>query len=322
MNDLNPRAGIGGNMPPEPIGLIMAGPELTASLVALTSALAERVAQLKVFAEGVTVKDDQTAEDGTLAIAQIKTAAEDIDKIRQEAKAPYLAAERAIDHFCAQLVRPMVGDDIKSITGGFGKTLADQVDAWRRQKLRDLAAENTRKKEEALALQRKQEALQAQQRQAERRRQEQQAELRRKKREAEQQVKKAESPEQRQRAQAVADEAEKTRRAADDAARARESQLALEKEHAGEDAARLLHQSRTTARVKIDTGLGAKATGRKLWVAEIKDLDEAAEFVRRLKPSEFRAAVQKIVDELVRSRIRVIPGVNVTEVAATTFHRR
>lgn len=316
---VNPRR-IGDNSPPEPIGL-PTGSELSADLEARYAALRERRAELLASASTMTVTDEQSAEDATLLVNMGRVWFQDIEALREGVKAPYLGAGREIDRYAAALARPLVGDDPKREMGGPLGNLAEQVHAWRRKKEREAEEERKRKAAEALEQQRKAEALQEEQRKLERQRWKEQEEFRRKQREAEREARQAKDAQAKAEAEAKVQKARADKLEAENRAREAERSVEQSKDHAIEDAATLAHQARRPTRVVIDTGIGAKAAGRSTWHGEIEDMDELYAFLRTIRRADVKEALQKLVDGLVRAKLRAIPGVRVTEVRGTQFRR-
>jgi len=139
--------------------------------------------------------------------------------------------------------------------------------------------------------------------------------------------KEAEAAAERRRLQ---DEARKQQEAAEEAERARQEALQAGNAQAAMDAEvkalqaqaateTLATQAAATQAQTIDSGVGAKAFGRKTYRAEITDLKAALKHAISVDKAAIEAAVQGVYDRQVRAGVRELPGAIVRETTTTSI---
>lgn len=305
MNEINPRAVIGGNQPP-----------LAESLIDATAHLKKRADDLVASAGRAAVTDDDTAGKATLLAKMLKEHAAFIETAREERKKPFLEAGRTVDLHFAGLRSPLVGTDPKKIGGAAGDVVA-MIDAYRRKKEAEAAEERRRLEEEARVEREKAEAALAAQRAAEERERQAALEAERRVREAE--AKAAESKNKAVREKAAREAAELRAQQEKEAAAARERamQAEIEDRKRREVAAELDRKAAEVKATPISSGLGAKASSRSKWTVTVDDLAAAIKHCRRVDEATIAAAVQQIYDRQVRAGVRELPGATVKEDSQT-----
>lgn len=302
----NPRAVVGGNNPP--LDQVLA--EDSADLVARAKALAESAGR-------AVVTDDDTAGKATLLAKMIKEHIAAVDAKREETKAPYLQAGRTVDaHFhgiAGTLATYTKVGTKEKLTGGPLYTVMEMIDGYRIKK--EAAAEAERKRLEAEANAAREAAVLAAQaqREAEERERKAAEESARRIAEAEAAAKAAGDREAQIRLAAERAEAD----LAEVAARERKLQAEIEERRQTEEADRLARLAAETHAAPIDSGLGAKASSRKVWTVEITDLTAAIKHARKVDEASVRAAVQTIYDRQVKAGVRDLPGATVRESSQT-----
>lgn len=303
--DLHTLAPIGHNLPP-----------LADQLVEETIDLKRRAEALAEAADRATVTDDDTAGKAALLVKMMRDHRKVIDDDRVARKAPYLEAGRAVDaHFAglAGLVATLDGKG--KVVGGPEARVAGLVDEYRREQERKAAAERARLEEEARQERLRAEAAARAQREAEER-------ARRDAEEAARKIREAEAEAARAGDKAKAEEAARLR-AEQEArdAKAREDALKAEiAARAAQDAAEALErQAAATKAGPIDSGFGAKASGRTTWKATITDLTAALKHARKVDEARIRAAVQEVYDRQVKAGVRELPGADVIAETTTIY---
>lgn len=293
------RPGIGHNQPP-----------LTELLAEETVALKSRADDLIASAGRAKVEDDETAGRATTLAKMLAEHSKAIDKAREERKAPFLEAGRTVDRHFGALKQPV---DVAK-----GQVVA-LLDAYRRKKEAEAAAERRRLEEEA---RKAREAAEA----AERERRRIEEEAARQRREAEEAQRRAEEEARRQGDAAKAAEAARAREAAarqraEEERKADEERLAAEVEarRQRERADELAKQAAETTAAPIASEYGQKAFAKKVFKARITDLTAAIRHCRKVDEAAIREAVQKIYDRQVRAGVRELPGADVTEDSATVI---
>lgn len=122
----NPRAVIGGNLPPDPIELLVQ--ELTLAnvdLIARGNALVEAVGRVPE-----TISDDETAGKVADFIKQIGVTAKSAEDKRIEATKPHLDAQRAVAGFFKKIAEPLDAAK-KTLNGRLTAHLQRKADAER-----------------------------------------------------------------------------------------------------------------------------------------------------------------------------------------------
>ena len=301
--EANPRAVIGANMPP-----------LAEQLPEETKEIEQRAADLIGGVERAKVTDRESAEKAALLAGLIKTHLTLIDETRETRKRPYLEAGRAVDaHFSAIAGRLATFDPRKKIIGGPLFTVLGMVDKFRREEEAKAEAERQRLEAEARA-------ERAKAAEAERLRREAEERERRAAEEAAERVRKAEEEAARSKNRAAAAEAAQARAAqaqaeAEASERRLQADIARRREEAA--AAELDRKAAASTATPIDSGLGVKASGRKVVIVTIDDPAKAARHCLRVAGPEMMETMQKIYDRLARAKVRNLPGATVREDSAT-----
>ncbi len=303
-----PARGIGDNNPPEPT--------LVEILATETTEIDQRITDLLGGVERAKVTDRESAGRATLLAGMLKDHIGVIDKARETRKRPALEECRAIDaHFNARIGRLATFDPKKKVIGGPLFTVLNMVDQFRREEEARAEAERRRLAEEARVEREKAAAAERARREAEEREEANARAAAERVRQAEEEARQAGT----RAAAAAAAQARAEQAQAE--AEASERRLAAEVEQRKTEAtaAALEHQAATTIARPIDSGLGVKASGRKVYTAEITDLTTAIRHARRVDEPTVRAAVQQIFDRQVKAGVRVLPGARVIEDTKTTI---
>ena len=268
--------GIGHNLPP-----------LGALLVEETGEFKTRVAERVTSArERAVVAGEDDAEKATLLVVMCRELYLEIENARGERKAPYLEAGRIIDAHFADLVLPLVGPSPKQKLGGAAGELHARLDAYRKRKEAEAAAERARLEAEA-------------------RRQREAAETaERKRREAEEAQRRAASDAEREKARREKAEAELAARTAADAA------VDLEARALNAEAPAVIH-----------SGYGPKASRRTVYRVEIVDLSLALRHCLKVDQHKIRDAVQAVYDRQLRAGVKELPGAKIIEDSITQVRK-
>ena len=296
-------------------------PTLLEEITAETEAIRRRSEELLASVAGASVSDRDTAEKATLLVGLLREHAGEIDKLRVKRKAPFLEACRTIDAYFGSLSEALIGSDAKGKLAGPAGRVKAMVDQFRRDEEARAAAERQRLLQEAEAARKRAEEAEREQREAERRRQEEAAAEAERVRAAEERAlidNNRAAAEAAQRARAAQEE---NRRKADEEAAKQRIAAELAQRQDQERAAALTQQAEAVKAAPINTGLGVKAFGRKVWVARITDWDAAIKHALTLNPAAIHEAVQKLYDAQVRAKVRSLPGAIVEETSDTTIRR-
>ena len=303
--ETNPRAVIGGNLPP-----------LTELLPTETAEIERRAADLIGGVERARVTDRESAERATLLAGMIKTHLTTIDDAREARKRPYLEAGRTVDaHFNGIAGRLATFDPKKKVIGGPLYNLIGLVDKFRRDEEAKAEAERQRLAEAARIEREKAAAAEQARREAEEREAAAAAAAAERVRLAEEEARRAGDRE----AAAKAAQARAEQAQAEAVAGAARLAADIERRRTEAAAAELERQAAAVVALPIDSGLGVKASGRKVWKAEIDDLTTAIRHARRVDESTIRAAVQQIFDRQVKAGVRTLPGARVIEDSTTVI---
>lgn len=267
MDDQNPRAVIGANNPP-----------LADVLVDETAALKKRTDDLVASAGRAEVKDDDTAGRAVALVKMIRDHANAIEAAREERKKPFLDSGRAVDLHFGNLRSPLIGTDPKKL-GGIAASVTALIDAFRRKKEEEAAAERLRLEKEAETLQAAADALKAPQPVDE--------------------VLGDDGLPHPMPQPTIESEAEALRLTA--------------------AASALVRQAQEVRAAPIVSSSGAKASGRKNWAATITDLTAALRHCRKVDEASILAAVQVVYDRQVRAGVRDLPGATVKEDSQTVI---
>ena len=301
--DLNPRAVIGANSPP-----------LAEQLAEETKPLELRATDLIGGAARAVVTDRDSAERATLLVGMLRDHVKLIDKTREERKLPFLRDGRIVDaHFNAIEGRLVTYDPKGKVIGGPLHNVLSMVDKFRRDEEAKAAAERARLEEAARVERQKAEAAARAQREAEEREAQAAREAAEKVRRAEEEARRAGD----RAAQAAAARARAEQAQAEAEASQRRMAAELEQRRSAEAAAVFERQAVNTVAGPIDSGLGVKASGRKVPVVTIDDLGKAARHAIKVAEPEMREVVQKIFDRLARAKVRDLPGATVREETST-----
>ena len=307
--NLNPRAVIGANMPP-----------LLEQLTEETKLLVQRADDLIGGASRAVVTDRDSAERATLLAGMLRDHIKLIDKAREERKLPFLRDGRIVDaHFGAIESRLATYDPKGKVIGGPLHTVVSKVDRYRRDEEAKAASERARLEEAARVERAKAAAALRAQQEAEERERRAAEEAARKVREADEAVRRATDAATREKIQREAAEARAVQQREEHAARQREMEAQLEQERSASRAAALERQADHTVAGPIDSGLGVKASARKVVIVTIDDLGKAARHCIKVAEPEMREVVQKIFDRLARAKVRNLPGATVTDDSTTTI---
>jgi len=301
--DINPRAVIGGNLPP-----------LAELLSTETADLDKRAADLVAGAGRAAVTDRESAEKATLLAGMIKTHLADIDTAREARKRPFLEAGRTVDaHFNGIAGKLATFDPKRKVIGGPLFSVLSMIDRFRREEEAKAAAERARLEAEARAAREQAAAAERAQREAEQR----EAEAAR---HAAEKVRQAEAEARRAGDRAAAEAAARARAEqarADAEASERRLAAEIEQKRQAEAAAELDRRAAAASVAPIDSGLGVKASGKKVTVVTIDDLGKAARHCVKVAEPEMRDLVQKVYDRLARAKVRDLPGATVREDTTT-----
>jgi uncharacterized membrane protein YqiK len=301
--DANPRAVIGGNLPP-----------LAELLPVETAEIEKKAGDLIGGVERAKVTDQESAGRATLLAGMIKSHLATIDDARASRKRPYLEAGRAVDaHFNGIAARLAIFDPEKKVIGGPLFTVLGMVDKFRRDEEAKAEAERRRLEEAARVEREKAAAAERARREAEEREAAAAREAAERVRRAEEEARRAGDRE------AAAKAAQARAEQAKAEAEASERRLAadIEARRAAVASAELDRQAAAVTAKAIDSGLGVKASGRKVWKVEIYDLTAAIRHARKVDEATVRAAVQQIFDRQVKAGVRTLPGARVIEDSTT-----
>lgn len=304
-DSINPRAVIGNNEPP-----------LADALVEETAEIANRADDLVAGAERAAVTDEEGAKRATLLGGMIKDHLKVIDAAREIRKKPYLEAGRAVDaHFNGLAGRLASFDQKGKVVGGPLMNVLTMVDKFRREEEAKADAERRRLEEMARVEREKAEAAARAQREAEER--EARAAV-----EASEKVRRAEAEATRANdrvAEALAARARAEQEKAEEAARSRRLAAEIEQRRSADAAAELDRAAAASRATPIDTGLGVKASSRKVKVVTIDDLGKAARYCVKVAEPEMRETIQRIYDRLARAKVPDLPGATIREDTALTI---
>lgn len=285
-------------------------------LVEETAALRQRAEHLAAGAGRCVITDDETAGKATLLAKMLKEHVKVIDEARTSAKDPYLTAGRAVDAHFAELTRLIAIVDSKGkVIGGPLANVLGMVDSYRREQDAKAEAERRRLEEEARRQREAAEAAERARREAEEKAAREAEEARRRIEEAAHAAREAGDREAAEKAARERAEAEK--RASE--ARAASLQAEMESRKRQEEAEALERQAAETKTAAIDSGLGAKASGRKVCRVEITDLKAALKHALKVDEASVLAAVQAIYDRQVKVGVRTLPGAVVHESTVTVI---
>lgn len=301
----NERATIGNN------SSLAALPEILAEE---TQALMDRAKVLAESAGRAAVSDEETAGKATVLVKMMNEHRKAVEATRVEKVKPFLEAQRTVNSHFGEIDGVLAQTDSKGkIVGGPIHSVLGMIDGYRREQEAKAAAERRRLEEEA---RKQREAAEA----AERARREAEAQAERERQEAARKIAAAEAEARRAgdaeaAAKAAQARAEEERRQAE----ARRASMAAEMEsrQRQEEAEALQRQAEATRAAPIDSGYGAKASGRKVYTVEITDLTAALRHARKVDDASIRAAVQTIYDRQVKAGVRELPGATVHESSQT-----
>jgi chemotaxis protein histidine kinase CheA len=326
---LPPSHNIGGNNPPEPLEILRLELEAeTATLLARAkeiTAAARKLLGEEVGPDGtvtVTAKtlDTEDAAGKATALAKmLRDHASDVDAARERRKKKPLEEGRLIDAFFKEIYAPLVGPDPKKPAGFFSRVVA-MVNAYRQKKDEEIAAERRRIEAEARAAREKEEA-------AERARL---AAIEAERIKAEENAAAILRAQQAAAAAAAANDQEAIERAARDQAaaeakRRRDERTAQDSRVAAEIAAgaaaataeKLEAIADNTVATAIDSGYGAKASGRIVPVFEIEDFAAALAHAVIVDKPSIEAALRGVIDRMMKAKVRSFPGVKFSEKTIT-----
>lgn len=282
-----------------------------------TRSLKSRADELIATAALMDVTDDDSAGRAVALVKMIKDHASDIEKARQVRKEPNIQEGRMIDGHFNGMKALLIGDD-KTKLGGAAGPLDVKITERRRQREAEAAAERARL-EEAARVERENA------RKAEEARQAAEAEQRRAAAEAQRKIEAALAEAAAAGHRALADklareqaEAKAEQDRLDAQQRERDLQAEIDRRKADDAAAEL---ERRAAETKPETlgAYGAKASGRKKYIAEITDLTAALKHARKVNEPALLAAVQEIYQKQVNAGVHTLPGAEVRELDKTTY---
>lgn len=292
-------------------------PPIAELLAEETRPLKARLDELVETAGLMEITDDDSAGRATALVKMIKDHAADIEKARKARKEPNIQEGRAIDGHFGAMVVALIGDNPKQLGGAAGP-LATKIDALRRKREAEAAAERARLEEEA-----RQEREKA--RKAEEARQAAEAEQRRVSEEAARKIADAQREAEAAGHRALADklarekaEADAAREREEGAARERKLEAEIEQRRAADAAAELERRAADTKAAPIGA-YGAKAGGRKVYKVTITDLTAAIKHCRKVDEANIRAAVQTIYDRQVKAGVKELPGADISEDSTTVY---
>jgi hypothetical protein len=286
---------IGANNPPSPIDI------LKSELAEETEGHRARAKLLAETAKDFTVDSEEKAERGTAMAAMLRGCANAIEESRKERKQLPWEQCRTIDMTFKEIYFPLVGADPAKPAGLYG-ALVNGIDVYRRKreeeaaaKRRELEAAETASREKAAQVLRDAEAA---------------AERDRIKLEQAQATLSATDPAEREKA---AREVATLTRTADVRRITTETVVGAALAKADTYAA----QAATTVAAPLDSGLGAKAFGRKETVFTIDDFGKALAHARKIDPDAIRTAVEEIITRQIKAKVKTFPGVTFTETSKT-----
>jgi hypothetical protein len=317
------RESMGHNRPPgpPPTGLVS-----VEDLELETEALAKRAQELIVDADNRSeIVDDDTASRATLLLGMMKDCLADIEKVRVARKGPFLEAEKTVDQFFHTITSPLAGPNPKDRLGGSAGDLLARIDAWRKLKAAEAAAERRRLEAEAESQRRAAEAARQAQWAAEEKARREQEEAARKVEEAQRAAAAARTREEQANARAKEAEARREQEAAEAKARQEQADADLKIARANDEASRLAAQAAQAVARPIDSGYGPKITGRLAVVVAITNLQDAVRHcIDNNLEVPIRLAVQGIYERLARGKngARKLPGATITEDTSTTLRRK
>lgn len=132
----------------------------------------------------------------------------------------------------------------------------------------------------------------------------------------------AEAAAERRRIEDEARKAAAEARAAEEAAR-QAGQMTIENEIAiqqqRDHAAALAEQAKATTAAPIVSDYGAKASARKVWKFEITDKKEALKHALKVNPAVIHAAVEQVIADQVKAKVREFPGARIYEDSQTVI---
>lgn len=320
---------IGANHPPEPLEILRDELKLeTAALVARATeitAAARKLLGEEVGPDGtvtVTAKtlDTEDAAGKATALAKmLRDHANDVDEARERRKKPFLEGGRIVDAHFKEIYAPLVGPDPKKPAGFFARVVA-MVNAYRQKKDEEIAAER-RRIEAAARVAREAEEKAERQRlaaiEAERIQKEANDAAILRAQEAAAAAAAANDPEAIERAARDAAAAEAKRRR--DEKTATDSRIGAEiaAGAAAATAEKLEAIADNTVATAIDSGYGAKASGRIVPVFEIEDFAAALAHAVIVDKPSIEAALNGVIDRLMKAKVRSFPGVKFSEKTIT-----
>jgi hypothetical protein len=125
-------------------------PTLAEELTDETEGLAARAHDMIVCAdERCEIIDDESSQRAVLLIGQMKDLTGEIEVARVVRKEPFLEGGRTVDRHFHSIMLPLCGPDHKKKLEGSAGYLLARIDAYRRQKDAEIAAERLRIEEEA-----------------------------------------------------------------------------------------------------------------------------------------------------------------------------
>jgi hypothetical protein len=275
-----------------------------------TIGLATRADELVAAAGRAAVTDADTAGRATTLAKMLKEHGKRIDETRVARKEPFLEDGRMVDRHFKSIAAP--------VTEAADKVVR-LIDAFRREEEAKALAEQRRLAEEARKLREAAEASErarvAAEAQAQRERDEAQRKLEQAQREAQANLDRA----GREKADREAAEVRAAFDRENAAARERALQAEIDRRKAQDQADELARQAAATTAAPIASDYGFKASGRKVFTAEIVDLTAAIRHARKVDEASVREAVQKIFDRQVKAGVRDLPGATVTESSTTVI---
>lgn len=268
--------------------------------------LRQRALDLIAGATRAAVTDEDSAGKATLLAKMMADHIKTIDAAREERKKPFLESGRTVDR---------VYNGLKDQVHTTRAKVVDLIDAYRKRKEAEAAAERKRLQEEADRQRRLAEQAERDRLAAEAKAQREAEEAQRKIREAQEEAARAgnrAAAAEAARAQAELDRQESERRQA-------ALQAEMDARAAADRAAETEAAAAAVTAAPIDSGYGAKASGRKVFKVEITDLTAAIKHARRIDEAAIIAAVQTVFERQVKAGVRTLPGAEVIESTQTVI---
>lgn len=280
----DPRLGLGGNHPPEPVEI------LQAQLRETHGPLIERSADLVGMSERLPAScgDDETAGKLMDAIKACTAFTKNADAARVAAKEPHLAAGRAVDGFFKKLADPV--DTLKLRMGGL-------LTAYQRRK-----ADEERRRREAEAAEARR--IAAEEARLAREAQARAAEERRLAEEAERQAREATNAAEREAARLAKESADRA------AAEAREAKDKAAAARQDANTAREESQVKAAELTRERTDLGTVASLRTTWAHEVEQDELVPRLYLSVNDGAIRAAIKAATTKDGKCPLK-IPGVRI-----------